>query len=296
MEFQLENPLLADSTTAPSHPLFLIEPDHMPSEKYTENLRFGDFDFAVRRDIISSISQLCSGLDRLVLYLSVNYLDRFLSSQELPQTRPWALWLIAMSCVSLAAKMQGFNVSLSDLQGNGGLIFDSETVRRMEVVILGALKWRMRSITPFSFVPAFISIFQLKDPPETQALKARATEIIFRAQTDISLLGFKPSVIAASSLLCASNELFPLQFSCFRDAILECSYVHKDHLEQCYDKMQQAAVEGYESVDESALRSDTPNNVLDQHFGSTSDSERTGNTSGRACKRPRTSGSGSGLS
>nr|QQZ01117.1 cyclin-D6-like protein [Lagerstroemia indica] len=293
MEFQLENPLPTD-TTDPSS-LFFVESDHMPSEKYAGSLRFGDFDVAVRQETIGLISQLCSRLDRLVWYLSVNYLDRFLSRQKLPQTKPWALRLIAMSCVSLATKMQGVNLSRSDLQGNGGLIFDSGTLQRMEVLILGALKWRMRSITPFSFVPFFMSLFQLKNLPLRQALKGRATDIIFRAQTDINLLGFKPSIIAASALLRASNQLFPLQFSSFRDAICGCSYVNKDHLDRCYGKMQQVAIERYESAHDSVSRSDTPSNVLDQQFKSTSDSERTGSTSGRALKRRKTSGSASSV-
>lgn len=68
-------------------------------------------------------------------------------------------------------------------QPEGGLIFDAVTIQRMEVLILGALNWRMRSITPFSFIPFFISLFKIKDPQLIQALKARATEIILKAQT-----------------------------------------------------------------------------------------------------------------
>lgn len=139
----------------------------------------------------------------------------------------------------------------------------------MEVLILGALKWRMRSITPFSFIPFFISLFKLRDPPLLQALKARATEIIFIAQNGnqlniqktnnffsasinrryiclfvcllvgIELLEFKASVIAASALLSASHELFPIQYPCFRKAILNCSYINKVNTSVCpfYVKM-----------------------------------------------------------
>ena len=125
----------------------------------------------------------------------------------------------------------------------------------MEVLILGALKWRMRSITPFSFIPFFSSLFKLRDPPLLQALKGRATEIIFIAQNGkelnifgkktydfpftvsinrnyvcivgIELLEFKASVIAAAALLSAAHELFPIQYPCFRKAIINCSYVKK---------------------------------------------------------------------
>lgn len=132
----------------------------------------------------------------------------------------------------------------------------------MEYLILGALKWRMRSITPFSFISFFISFFNLKDPPLRQALKARAVELILKAQmgrstclkyqeyrllsyhhlslllflivptwlvklTDTRLMELRPSIIAASALLSASHQLFPLQFPCFRKAISSCSYVDK---------------------------------------------------------------------
>lgn len=74
------------------------------------------------------------------------------------------------------------------IQSDGGIIFDTRTIERMEFLILGALKWRMRSITPFSFILFFISLFKLEDPPLRQALKARATQIIFKAQNGLELL------------------------------------------------------------------------------------------------------------
>lgn len=68
------------------------------------------------------------------------------------------------------------------MQGGGGLVHDLQTVHRMEVLILGALGWRMRSVTPFSFLPFFASLFELKDVPSRQALRARAIKIILKAQ------------------------------------------------------------------------------------------------------------------
>lgn len=129
---------------------------------------------------------------------------------------------------------------------------------------MGALKWRMRSITPFSFISYFISLFKLRDPSLKQAIKARATEIIFKAQNgkypekertqkkkkatfighfssalahkifisfaEIKLLKFRPSIIAASALLSAAHELLPLQYPCFRKATSNCSYVNKVYI------------------------------------------------------------------
>jgi cyclin D6 len=67
-------------------------------------------------------------------------------------------------------------------EAEAGFIFDTQTINRMELLVLDALNWRMRSITPFSFVHFFVSLFELKDPSSSQPLIDRATEIIFKAQ------------------------------------------------------------------------------------------------------------------
>lgn len=71
-------------------------------------------------------------------------------------------------------------MDLTMKQGDEGLIFDAQTIQRMELLILSALNWRMRSITPFSFIYFFLSFIQFKDPTSKHSLKDRATEIIFK--------------------------------------------------------------------------------------------------------------------
>ncbi|KAJ6763757.1 CYCLIN-D6-1-RELATED [Salix purpurea] len=277
MDFSLENPLGDPREfhfdTIPSD-LFLIESDHMPSKILREII---DFDESFRREAVSSVLRVSCNFDPSLSYLAVNYLDRFLSSHGIPQPKPWLFRLLAVACVSLAAKMKEEEFCISDIQGDGGFVFDAKTIQKMEVLILGALNWRMRSVTPFSFISFFISLFKPEDPPLKQALKARASEIIFKAQDDINLLEFKPSLIAASALLYASQELFPMQLLCFRKAISNCSYVNKENLLQCYDAMQEIAMDGYRSEFDMVSSSDTAVNVLDQHFSS-SESEKTSGT------------------
>ncbi|KAJ6878254.1 cyclin-D6-1 [Populus alba x Populus x berolinensis] len=280
MDFNLENPLANSHDlhldTIPSD-LFLIESDHMPCNNYLNTLKEMDFDGSFRGEAIASVLRVSCNFDPSLSYLAVNYLDRLLSSQGIPQPKPWLFRLLAVACVSLAAKMKEAEFYISDIQGDGGFVFDSQTIQKMEVLILGALNWRMRSITPFSFISFFISLFKPKDPPLRQALKARASEIIFKAQNDINLLEFKPSLIAASALLYASHELFPMQFLCFRKAISNCSHVNKENLLQCYNAMQEIAMDGYRSQFDVVSSSETPVNVLDQHFSS-SETEKTNGT------------------
>ncbi|GMH07201.1 hypothetical protein Nepgr_009041 [Nepenthes gracilis] len=259
MEFDLESPLTNfedhDNNKTQYPPLFLLESDHMISQNYARSLRNMDVNISSRVETISFILQLAGGFDPFLPYLAVNYLDRFFSRQGMPQAKPWVVRLLATACVSLAAKMMKTEFSLQNAQCDEGFIFDSQTIERMELIMLEALKWRLRSITPFSFLDFFISLLKLKDPPSRQALKARAREIIFKAQNGKNpfpfkaqsvvvdllmqikntnnmnlvseIMEFKPSIVAASAVLSASHELFPTQCSCFRKAISTCSYVNK---------------------------------------------------------------------
>lgn len=267
MEFDLENPLksLVELNFDALPSLFQAESDHMPTENYIRNLMSEVSDFNLRREVISIILQFNYDFEPVLCYLAINYLDRFLSSQGMPQSKPWIIRLLAVSCVSLAAKMKETEFSMADLHPEGGLIFDAVTIQRMEVLILGALNWRMRSITPFSFIPFFISLFKIKDPQLIQALKARATEIILKAQTEIKILEFRPSIVAASALLSASHELFPMQIQSFKRAISKCSCVNSETLMSCYSIINDIAIGGYISVSGVAGSSETPVNVLDRH-------------------------------
>ncbi|KAG7553116.1 Cyclin N-terminal [Arabidopsis thaliana x Arabidopsis arenosa] len=275
MEFHLEHPLShsslhnnfnddTDDETLP-HSLFLVEFQHMPSSHYFHSLKSSAFLLSNRNHAISSIIQYSRKFDDPSLtYLAVNYLDRFLSSEDMPQSKPWILRLISLSCVSLSAKMRKPDMSVSDLPVEGEF-FDAQMIERMENVILGALKWRMRSITPFSFFAFFISLFELKEDPLVlkHSLKSQAIDLTFNLQHDIRFLEFKPSVIAGAALLFASFELCPLKFQCFSNRIYQCTYVNKDELMECYKAIQERDIVG-----ENEASSETAVNVLDQQFSS----------------------------
>ncbi|KAI4331074.1 hypothetical protein MLD38_029297 [Melastoma candidum] len=267
--------------------LFSTEKDHMLDVQYLTSLKDGEFSDSICRDAISSVSRLSSGSNPLLSYLAINYLNRFLSSQRLKRAEPWVSRLLALSCLSLAAKMLGVEVPCSLVQGNDGLIHDSRTIHRMEFLILGALGWRMRSVTPFSFLPFFSTLFELKDEPSRRALRARAIEIILGAQHDVEMLRFKPSLVAASALLSASFELFPVQFQQFRTVIHSCSYVNEEELAECYGATQEVVTEGYESAVVELSGPDTPQNMPDQQFSYTSSSSSSADEVILGCSRDR---------
>uniref|UniRef100_A0A0A8YYU8 Cyclin-like domain-containing protein n=1 Tax=Arundo donax TaxID=35708 RepID=A0A0A8YYU8_ARUDO len=96
------------------------------------------------------------GFQPATAYLAVNYMDRFLSSRRLPD-HGWAFQLLSVACLSLAAKMEETSVpSLLDLQiESTRYIFEPRTIRRMELLVLAELHWRLRTLTPFAFIDLF---------------------------------------------------------------------------------------------------------------------------------------------
>ncbi|KAK1393266.1 CYCLIN domain-containing protein [Heracleum sosnowskyi] len=291
MELDLEQPLSTlalyytcqDSMFEDASYIFDIESQHMPSN--TINI-----DRSFRKQAISCIMNLSShgDLDPFLSYLAINYLDRFLCTQPIQDGKPWIFKLLAVSCVSLALKISKTEVYVTNIQHDGKSIFDKQTIGRMELLILGALKWRMRPITPLSFINFFASFFEVQDLPLRRALTARATEIIFKSQCELEILELRPSVVAASAVLYAAHQLFPLQFSCLEKAIFTCCYIDKINLEKCNTIMQDIATKENNSV------FDTPMNVLNQQqWSSCSGLTRTGSVEMRDCKRRKVDSHGS---
>ncbi|URD74375.1 Cyclin, C-terminal domain [Musa troglodytarum] len=144
----------------------------------------------------------------LTAYLSVNYLDRFLSSHSLPGLENggsgggWPMQLLSVACVSVAAKMEETHVpSLLDLQFlDQRYVFDPHTVGRMELLLMTALGWRMRAITPFDFLPHLV-------PSCPSALLSRAADLILSSLRVVDFLGYRPSAIAAAAALCTADEV-----------------------------------------------------------------------------------------
>jgi len=146
------------------------------------------------------------------------------------EQQPWPR-LLALSCLSLAAKMQRVatfsidEIQVQDfgasclrfgerllwiltpklpvflccgclvLQRDEDFMFDAATVRRMERWVLGVLEWRARSVTPLAFLGFFLSACYPppRHPPQVAAVKARAVDLLLCAQ---------PGTCAAHALPC----------------------------------------------------------------------------------------------
>ncbi|XVF17506.1 hypothetical protein REPUB_Repub10bG0128700 [Reevesia pubescens] len=189
-------------------------------------------------------------------YLSINYLDRFLSARALPQGKGWPMQLLSLSCLSLAAKMEETTIPiLLDLQIiKPRFLFKPKTVQRMELLVMKTLKWRLRTITPFDFVPYFIATISCINNSQQNSLChlfSCASDLIISTCKAIESLDYPASAIAAAVALWLTNHSVD-------DQSLGClnNRVNKEMVKKIY-KFIQGKISGLEPLPSS------PTGVLD---------------------------------
>ncbi|XVE70190.1 hypothetical protein DITRI_Ditri10aG0052600 [Diplodiscus trichospermus] len=139
-------------------------------------------------------------------YLSVIYFDGFLFKRSVDTEKSWVIQLLSMTCISLAAKMEEIQVpTLSELKTQfKEVTFGSRVIERMELLVLNTLEWKMNSITPFAFLPFFISKICKESPPDH--FMSRTVQFILAIMKEINLMEHRPSIIAAAATLRALDQ------------------------------------------------------------------------------------------
>lgn len=187
------------------------ECQHLPIDGYLNRLRTGALDMKTRVEAVDWMSKVHAHFNfgPLCAYLSINYLDRFLSAYELPKGKAWIVQLLAVACLSIAAKMEETQVPVSvDLQvGESRFIFEAKTIQRMELLVLSTLKWRMQAVTPFSFLNYFLQKLLTNEKPLPAAI-ACSTEFILGTIKGIDFLEFRPSEIAAAVAMSVAGKSY----------------------------------------------------------------------------------------
>lgn len=242
--FLTEPPLLSDDCFAA---LMERETELMPMEGYPQKLhrRYGDLDLATaRRDAIDWIWKVIEHYNfaPLTAVLSANYLDRFLSTYEFPEGKPWMMQLLAVACLSLASKMEETSVPLLvDLQvADTKFVFEGRTIRRMELVVLSTLNWRMLAVTACSFIEYFLHKLSDLGAPSLLA-RSRSTDLILSTAKAPEFVVFRPSEIAASVALAAIGEC---RSSVIERAASSCKYLNKERVLRCHEMIQEKITMG----------------------------------------------------
>ncbi|XVF17535.1 hypothetical protein REPUB_Repub10bG0131400 [Reevesia pubescens] len=171
-------------------------------------------------------------------YLSVTYFDRFLSKRSIDEGKLWAIRLLSVACLSLAAKMEECRVpALSEFPVQD-YQFENKLIQRMELLVLSTLEWKMGSITPFPYLHYFISKFYGESRPK--GLVSKALELILAMIKEISLVDYRPSIIAAAAVLAASdNQLTRKAMELKIDFISFWGSLANEHIFSCYNVMKE---------------------------------------------------------
>ncbi|KAG2321579.1 hypothetical protein Bca52824_014792 [Brassica carinata] len=214
----------------------------VPGLDYLSRFHSQSLDASAREESVTWILKASAyySFQPLTAYLAVNYMDRFLYARRLPETSGWPMQLLAVACLSLAAKMEEVLVpSLFDFQVEGvKYIFEAKTIKRMELLVLDVLDWRLRSVTPFSF----LSFFAYKIDPLGTSLGfflSHATEIIL---SNIKVQAIEHSCSCHS--LCSQRAPFLSSAANPHESPETwCDGLSKEKIVRCYKLMKAMAIE-----------------------------------------------------
>ncbi|OIW14909.1 hypothetical protein TanjilG_30628 [Lupinus angustifolius] len=143
-------------------------------------------------------------------YLSVTYFDRFISTRSINSEKHWAIRLLSVACISIAAKMEECNVPCLPEFQLEDYCFESKVIQRMELFVLTTLEWDMAIVTPFVFLPYFIPKLCNESQPNNILYKT-TMQLIFTTMKEVNLMDRKPSVIATSATLVALDQQLTIE-------------------------------------------------------------------------------------
>ncbi|KAK3416540.1 hypothetical protein EUGRSUZ_H02304 [Eucalyptus grandis] len=136
-------------------------------------------------------------------YLSITYFDRFLAIRSIADGKLWAVRLLSLACLLLAAKMEEYRVpAISDFQAQD-FVFEGEIIQNTELLILKTLEWKLGSITPFSYLHYLVLKFHGQS---REREFFNAMELVLALSKEINLVDYRPSVIAAAAVLSSSSD------------------------------------------------------------------------------------------
>merc|ERR1712204_97435 len=140
-----------------------------------------------------------------VFFLSVNYLDRFLSTVNINKNQ---FQLCAAVCILLASKFsQVIPITTEKLVIYTDNSITVEELRQWEIKILNVLQWELSSVTSHSFLEHFIPGLSLSSRVNIPKVRRQAETIAAMAATEYQFILAKDSLIAAAALASAVKGL-----------------------------------------------------------------------------------------
>ncbi|PAN33077.1 hypothetical protein PAHAL_5G535100 [Panicum hallii] len=144
------------------------------------------------------------------LYLTVNYIDRYLSGNEINRQR---LQLLGVACMLIAAKYEEICApQVEEFCYITDNTYFRDEVLEMEASVLNYLKFEMTAPTAKCFLRRFARAAQACDEDPALHLEFLANYIAELSLLEYSLLSYPPSLIAASAIFLAKFVLQPAKY------------------------------------------------------------------------------------
>ncbi|KAK1384704.1 Cyclin, N-terminal domain containing protein, expressed [Heracleum sosnowskyi] len=146
-------------------------------------------------------------IDPEILYLAVNYIDRYLSGNLIDREK---LQLVGITCTMIAFKYH--DIYSPPVEAFCALTDDTycvDEIREMESIVLDYLKFELTIPTARCFLERFVRVAQAvtEDPP--MDIESLSNYLADLSLGDYGMLCYSPSVIAASSVFLARFILSP---------------------------------------------------------------------------------------
>ncbi|MBA0573059.1 hypothetical protein Golob_000353 [Gossypium lobatum] len=227
------------------------------------------------------------GFTTLTAVLSINYLDRFLSTFQFQRDNPWMIQLLAVTCLSLAAKVEEIQVPLLlDLQvEETKYVFEAKTIQRMELLVLSTLKWKMHPITPLSFLDHIIRRLGLKTHLHWEFLK-RCERLLLCVISDSRSIHYLPSVLATATMMHVIDQVELFNPIDYQNQLLSVLKISKEKVNDCYKLILDVSTRPQAQGNGGACKRkmeervpSSPSGVIDAAFGSDSSNDSWGTVS-----------------
>ncbi|KAK7310831.1 hypothetical protein RJT34_08585 [Clitoria ternatea] len=233
-----------------------------------------------RRDAVEWILKVNAhySFSPLTALLAVNYLDRFLFTFRSQNSKPWMTHLASVACLSLAAKVEETQVPLLlDLQvEDTKYLFEAKTIKRMEILVLSTLGWKMNPVTPVSFLDYITRRLGLKNHLCWEFLK-RCEGVLLSVLGDSRFMSYLPSVLATATLIHVVNSVEPGLGAEYESQLFGILGFDKEKVNECC-KLMLEVWSGDEQGKQRKKRKfgavpGSPNGVMDVSFSCDSSNE-----------------------
>ncbi|KAF3447024.1 hypothetical protein FNV43_RR12204 [Rhamnella rubrinervis] len=189
------------------------------------------------------------------LYLTVNYIDRYLSGNVMNRQR---LQLLGVACMMIASKYEEICApQVEEFCYITDNTYFKEEVLQMESAVLNFLKFEMTAPTTKCFLRRFVRAAQGVNEVQSMQLECLANYLAELSLLEYSMLCYAPSLIAASAIFLANFILLPSKrpwnstlqhythyqpqdlYDCVKDLHRLCCNSHSSSLPAIRDKYSQ---------------------------------------------------------